>query len=137
MRRSAEIEKRHVSGVSRPSFASMLGLAALVKFVVSANELPAVFTPWGPGTDRTRRNSAGHHSHESGIPILVATRVSKALMRYAILACVVIGAISYAFLASLDYFGFRRAWLAPLISLPSRNHPRFNQATPTAKLRNS
>jgi di/tricarboxylate transporter len=100
------------------SFASILGLASLLNFVATANELPAVFTPLAKGL--------AQHSGiplatvlmsqvlvyatpllpYQAIPIVVATRIGRVPTRHAVLACAVIGAISYAFLAPLDYLWF-------------------------------
>jgi di/tricarboxylate transporter len=101
------------------SFASMLGLAGLLNFVATANELPAVFTPLAKGLADYSGIPLGAVLMSQvlvyaapvlpyqAIPIVVAIRVGKVPMRHAVLACAVIGAISYAFLAPLDYFWFR------------------------------
>jgi hypothetical protein len=87
--------------------------------VVTANGLPAVFTPLA-------KSLADHSGLElatvlvsqvfayaapllpyQAIPIVVATGVARVPMRFAILTCVSIGLISYAVLAPIDFFWSR------------------------------
>jgi di/tricarboxylate transporter len=101
------------------SFASMLGLASLLNFAVTANGLPAVFTPLA-------KSLADHSGLQlatvlmaqvfayaapllpyQAIPIVVAAGMAKVPMRYAVLTCLAIGVFSYAVLAPLDYLWFR------------------------------
>jgi hypothetical protein len=101
------------------SFASMVGLASLLNFAVTANGLPAVFTPLA-------KSLADHSGLQlttvlmsqvlayaapllpyQAIPIVVAVGLGKVPMRYAVLTCVVIAVISYAILAPIDFFWFR------------------------------
>jgi di/tricarboxylate transporter len=101
------------------SFASMLGLSSVLNFVVTANGLPAVFTPLA-------KSLADHSGLQLGtvlmtqvlaysapllpyqaVPIVVAAGMAKVPMRYAVLTCVIIGAFSYLVLAPIDYFWFR------------------------------
>jgi di/tricarboxylate transporter len=101
------------------SFASMVGLASLLNFIVTANGLPAVFTPLA--------NSLADHSGfqlvtvlmsqvlayatpflpYQAIPIVVAAGMARVPMRYAALTCAAVAVISYAVLAPIDYFWFR------------------------------
>jgi di/tricarboxylate transporter len=101
------------------SFASMLGLASLLNFVVTANGLPAVFTPLAKsladhsGLELTTVLMAQVIAYAApllpyqALPIVVAAGMAKVPMRHVVLACVTIGLLSYAVLAPLDYFWFR------------------------------
>jgi di/tricarboxylate transporter len=101
------------------SFASMVGLASLLNFVVTANGLPAVFTPLA-------KSLADHSGFQlvtvlmsqvlayatpflpyQAIPIVVAAGMARVPMRYAVLTCAAVAAISYAVLAPIDFFWFR------------------------------
>jgi di/tricarboxylate transporter len=101
------------------SFASMVGLASLLNFVVTANGLPAVFTPLA-------KSLADHSGFQlvtvlmsqvlayatpflpyQAAPIVVAAGIARVPMRYAALTCAAIAAISYAVLAPIDFFWFR------------------------------
>jgi di/tricarboxylate transporter len=101
------------------SFASMVGLASLLNFVVTANGLPAVFTPLA-------KSLADHSGFRlvtvlmsqvlaygtpflpyQAAPIVVAAGIARVPMRYAALTCAVIAVISYAVLAPIDFVWFR------------------------------
>ena len=101
------------------SFASMVGLASLLNFVVTANGLPAVFTPLA-------KSLADHSGFQlvtvlmsqvlayatpflpyQAAPIVVAAGIARVPMRYAALTCAAIAVISYAVLAPIDFFWFR------------------------------
>jgi di/tricarboxylate transporter len=101
------------------SFASMVGLASLLNFVVTANGLPAVFTPLA-------KSLADHSGFPlvtvlmsqvlayatpflpyQAAPIVVAAGIARVPMRYAALTCAAIAVISYAVLAPIDFFWFR------------------------------
>jgi di/tricarboxylate transporter len=101
------------------SFASMVGLASLLNFIVTANGLPAVFTPLA-------KSLADHSGFQlvtvlmsqvlayatpflpyQAIPIVVAAGMARVPMRYAVLTCAAVAAISYAGLAPIDFFLFR------------------------------
>jgi di/tricarboxylate transporter len=101
------------------SFASMVGLAGLLNFVVTANGLPAVFTPLA-------KSLADHSGFQlvtvlmsqvlayatpflpyQAAPIVVAAGIARVPMRYAALTCAAIAVISYAVLAPIDFFWFR------------------------------
>jgi di/tricarboxylate transporter len=101
------------------SFASMVGLASLLNFVVTANGLPAVFTPLA-------KSLADHSGFAlvtvlmsqvpayatpflpyQAAPIVVAAGIARVPMRYAALTCAAIAVISYAVLAPIDFFWFR------------------------------
>jgi di/tricarboxylate transporter len=101
------------------SFASMVGLASLLNFVVTANGLPAVFTPLA-------KSLADHSGFQlvtvlmsqvlayatpflpyQAAPIVVAAGIARVPMRYAVLTCAAVAMISYAVLAPIDFFWFR------------------------------
>jgi di/tricarboxylate transporter len=101
------------------SFASMVGLASLLNFVVTANGLPAVFTPLA-------KSLADHSGFQlvtvlmsqvlayatpflpyQAAPIVVAAGIARVPMRYAALTCAAIAVISYAVLAPIDFVWFR------------------------------
>jgi di/tricarboxylate transporter len=101
------------------SFASMVGLASLLNFVVTANGLPAVFTPLA-------KSLADHSGFQlvtvlmsqvlaygtpflpyQAAPIVVAAGLARVPMRYAALTCAAIAVISYAVLAPIDFVWFR------------------------------
>jgi di/tricarboxylate transporter len=101
------------------SFASMVGLASLLNFIVTANGLPAVFTPLA-------KSLADHSGFQlvtvlmsqvlayatpflpyQAIPIVVAAGMARVPMRYAVLTCAAVAAISYAVLAPIDFLWFR------------------------------
>jgi di/tricarboxylate transporter len=101
------------------SFASMVGLASLLNFVVTANGLPAVFTPLA-------KSLADHSGFQlvtvlmsqvlayatpflpyQAAPIVVAAGIARVPMRYAVLTCAAVAAITYAILAPIDFFWFR------------------------------
>jgi di/tricarboxylate transporter len=101
------------------SFASMVGLASLLNFVVTANGLPAVFTPLA-------KSLADHSGFQlvtvlmsqvlayatpflpyQAAPIVVAAGIARIPMRYAVLTCAAVAAITYAVLAPIDFFWFR------------------------------
>ncbi len=106
---------------ARPAatFASMIGLASALNFVVTANGLPAVFTPLA--------QSIAEHAGLSlstvlmsqvfayatpllpyqAAPLVVAAGLAKVPTRVAITTCLVIGLISFALLGPLYYFWFR------------------------------
>jgi di/tricarboxylate transporter len=101
------------------SFASMVGLAGLLDFVVTANGLPTIFTPLAKGLashsglplitvlmSQVPAYSAPILPYQA-VPIVVAVAIAKVPMRYAVIACAVVGIISYAILAPLDYLWFR------------------------------
>jgi anion transporter len=101
------------------SFASMLGLASALNFVVTANGLPAVFTPLA--------KLMAEHSGFSlptvlmsqvfayatpllpyqAAPLVVAAGLAKVPTRTALKTCLLIGLISFVLLAPLDYLWFR------------------------------
>jgi di/tricarboxylate transporter len=101
------------------SFASMVGLASLLNFVVTANGLPAVFTPLA-------KSLADHSGFQlvtvlmsqvlayatpflpyQAAPIVVAAGIARVPMRYVVLTCAAVAAITYAILAPIDFFWFR------------------------------
>jgi anion transporter len=106
---------------ARPAatFASMIGLASALNFVVTANGLPAVFTPLA--------QSIAEHAELSlstvlmsqvfayatpllpyqAAPLVVAAGLAKVPTRVAITTCLVIGLISFVLLGPLYYFWFR------------------------------
>jgi hypothetical protein len=106
---------------ARPAatFASMIGLASALNFVVTANGLPAVFTPLA--------QSIAEHAELSlstvlmsqvfayatpllpyqAAPLVVAAGLARVPTRVAITTCLVIGLISFALLGPLYYFWFR------------------------------
>ena len=106
---------------ARPAatFASMIGLASALNFVVTANGLPAVFTPLA--------QSIAEHAELSlstvlmsqvfayatpllpyqAAPLVVAAGLAKVPTRVAIMTCLVIGLASFVLLGPLYYFWFR------------------------------
>jgi di/tricarboxylate transporter len=101
------------------SFASIVGLAGLLNFVVTANGLPAIFTPLAKGLSdhsglplitvlmsQVPAYAAPILPYQA-LPIVVTIAIAKIPMRYAVMACVMVGVISYAILTPLDYFWFR------------------------------
>ena len=106
---------------ARPAatFASMIGLASALNFVVTANGLPAVFTPLA--------QSIAEHAELSlstvlmsqvfayatpllpyqAAPLVVATGLARVPTRVAITTCLVIGLISFVLLGPLYYLWFR------------------------------
>jgi anion transporter len=111
---------------TRPAatFASMIGLASALNFVVTANGLPAVFTPLA--------QSIAEHGGLSlstvlmsqvfaygtpllpyqAAPLVVAAGLAKVPTRVVIMTCLVIGLISFVLLGPLYYFWFRAlGWL--------------------------
>jgi di/tricarboxylate transporter len=100
------------------AFASMLGLASLLNFVVTANGLPAVFTPLA-------QSLADHASlHLSTVlmlqvfayatpllpyqaaPLVVAAAFARTPTRVTIMTCLVVGLVSFVLLAPLYYLWF-------------------------------
>lgn len=101
------------------AFASMLGLASLLNFVVTANGLPAVFTPLA-------QSLADHASlHLSTVlmlqvfayatpllpyqaaPLVVAAAFARTPTRVTIVTCLVVALVSFVLLAPLYYLWFR------------------------------
>ena len=101
------------------AFASMLGLASLLNFAVTANGLPAVFTPLA-------QSLADHASlHLSTVlmlqvfayatpllpyqaaPLVVAAAFARTPTRVTIMTCLVVALVSFVLLAPLYYLWFR------------------------------
>lgn len=101
------------------AFASMLGLGSLLNFAVTANGLPAVFTPLA-------QSLAEHTGLQlptvlmlqvfayatplvpyQAAPLVVAAGFARVPTRVVLAACLVIGIISFVLLAPLYYFWFR------------------------------
>jgi di/tricarboxylate transporter len=101
------------------SFASMLGLASVLNFVVTANGLPAVFTPLA----QPLADHAGLHLTTvlmlqvfayatpllpyQAAPIVVAAAFARTPTRVTIMTCLVVAVVSFVLLAPLYYFWFR------------------------------
>jgi len=101
------------------AFASMLGLGSLLNFAVTANGLPAVFTPLA----QTLADHAGLKLVTvlmlqvfayatpllpyQAAPIVVAAGLARVPMRLTIVTCLIIGLVSFVLLAPLYYFWFR------------------------------
>jgi hypothetical protein len=101
------------------AFASMLGLGSVLNFAVTANGLPAVFTPLA--------QSLADHAHlplatvlmsqvfayatpllpYQAAPLIVAAGFARVPTRITLVTCLVIGLVSFVLLAPLDYFWFR------------------------------
>jgi hypothetical protein len=101
------------------SFASMIGLASVLNIVVTANGLPAVYTPLaqsladhaGLALPTVLMSQVFVYSTPwlpyQSAPLVVAIGLAKIPVRNAIKACVVTSAISYVVLGPLYYFWFR------------------------------
>ncbi|MBV9563570.1 MAG: anion permease [Bradyrhizobium sp.] len=101
------------------SFASMIGLASVLNFVVTANGLPAVYTPLaqsladhaGLALPTVLMSQVFVYSTPwlpyQAAPLVVAIGLAKIPTPTAIKACVVTSAISYAVLGPLYYLWFR------------------------------
>lgn len=101
------------------AFASMLGLASVLNFVVTANALPAVFTPLA----QSLADHAGLHLTTvlmlqvfayatpllpyQAAPIVIAAAYARTPTRVTIVTCVVVALLSFVFLAPLYYLWFR------------------------------
>jgi di/tricarboxylate transporter len=106
---------------ARPAatFASMLGLATALNFVVTANGLPAVFTPLAQsmadhgGLSLSTVLMSQVFAYATPLlpyqaaPVVVAAGYAKVPTRVIIAACLVIGLISYVLLVPLYYLWFR------------------------------
>jgi len=106
---------------ARPAttFASMIGLAGTLNFVVTANGLPAIFTPLA----RSIADHAGLSLQTvlmaqvfaystplmpyQAAPVVVAASFASVRTRVMIMACLVIGLISFVVLVPLYYLWFR------------------------------
>ena len=100
-------------------FASMLGLGSLLNFAVTANGLPAVFTPLA----QTLADHAGLKLATvlmlqvfayatpllpyQAAPLVVAAGFARVPMRLTIVSCLIIGVVSFVLLAPLYYLWFR------------------------------
>ena len=100
------------------AFASMIGLASVLNFAVTANGLPAVFTPLA----RSLAEHAGLPLSTvlmfqvfaystpllpyQAAPLVVAAGLAKVSTRVALTTCLVIGLISFVLLGPLYYFWF-------------------------------
>ena len=101
------------------AFASMLGLASVLNFVVTANGLPAVFTPLA----QSLADHAGLHLTTvlmlqvfayatpllpyQAAPLIVAAALARTPMRVTVASCLVIALLSFVLLAPLYYLWFR------------------------------
>lgn len=101
------------------AFASMLGLASVLNFVVTANGLPAVFTPLA----QSLSDHAGLHLTTvlmlqvfayatpllpyQAAPLVVAAAFARTPARLTIASCLVIALLSFVLLAPLYYLWFR------------------------------
>jgi anion transporter len=101
------------------AFASMLGLASVLNFVVTANALPAVFTPLA----QSLADHTGLHLTTvlmlqvfayatpllpyQAVPIVVAAAYARTPARVTIVTCVVLALLSFVLLAPLYYLWFR------------------------------
>jgi di/tricarboxylate transporter len=101
------------------SFASMLGLGSLLNFAVTANGVPAVFTPLA----QSLADHAGLKLETvlmlqvfayatpllpyQAAPLVVAVAFARTPTRVTIMACVVVALLSFVLLAPLYYFWFR------------------------------
>lgn len=101
------------------AFASMLGLASVLNFVVTANGLPAVFTPLA----QSLSDHAGLHLTTvlmlqvfayatpllpyQAAPLVVAAAFARTPTRLTIASCLVIALLSFVLLAPLYYLWFR------------------------------
>lgn len=106
---------------ARPAagFASMIGLASVLNFVVTANGLPAVFTPLA----KALADAAGMPLSTvlmsqvfayatpllpyQAAPLVVAAGLGKVPMRATVRACLLIGIVSFVVLGPLYYLWFR------------------------------
>jgi di/tricarboxylate transporter len=101
------------------AFASMLGLGSLLNFAVTANGLPAVFTPLaqsladhaGLKLDTVLMLQVFAYATPllpyQAAPLVVAAAFARTPTRVTLVACVVIALISFVLLAPLYYFWFR------------------------------
>jgi di/tricarboxylate transporter len=101
------------------AFASMLGLASLLNFVVTANGLPAVFTPLA----QSLADHAGLHLTTvlmlqvfayatpllpyQAAPLVVAAAFARTPARVTLVTCLVVALVSFVLLAPLYYLWFR------------------------------
>src|ERR1700744_3494184 len=106
---------------ARPAgtFVSLLGLATALNFVVTANGLPAVFTPLAQsiadhgGLSLSTVLMSQVFAYATPLmpyqaaPVVVAAGYARVPTRVIIAACLVIGLISYVLLTPLYYFWFR------------------------------
>jgi di/tricarboxylate transporter len=100
-------------------FASMIGLASMLNFAVTANGLPAVFTPLAQSlADHAGLPLATVLMSQvfayatpllpyQAAPIVVAVGLAKVPTRSAVAVCLVIGIVSFVVLGPLYYFWFR------------------------------
>jgi hypothetical protein len=101
------------------SFASLLGLASALNFVVTANGLPAVFTPLaklmaehsGFALPTVLMSQVFAYATPllpyQAAPLVVAAGLGRVPTRTVFKTCLLIGLISFVLLAPLDYFWFR------------------------------
>jgi anion transporter len=101
------------------AFASMLGLGSLLNFAVTANGLPAVFTPLAQSlADHTGLRLptvlmlqvfayATPLLPYQAAPLVVAAGLARVPTRVTIVTCLIIGLVSLVLLAPLYYFWFR------------------------------
>ena len=106
---------------ARPAtaFASMLGLGSVLNFAVTANGLPAVFTPLAQSlADHTGLKLATVLMLQvfayatplmpyQAAPLVVAAGFARVPTRVTLMTCLMIGLISLVLLAPLDYLWFR------------------------------
>ena len=106
---------------ARPAagFASMIGLASVLNFVVTANGLPAVFTPLAKalagaaGVPLPTVLMSQVFAYATPLlpyqaaPLVVAAGLAKVPTRTVVKACLVIGLISFVVLGPLYYLWFR------------------------------
>lgn len=106
---------------ARPAatFASMLGLATALNFVVTANGLPAIFTPLaqsiadhaGLSLPTVLMSQVFAYSTPllpyQAAPVIVAAGFARVRTRTMIAACLVVGLISFVLLGPLYYLWFR------------------------------
>jgi hypothetical protein len=106
---------------ARPAsaFASIIGLASAMNFVVTANGLPAVFTPLAQllaehaGLSLSTVLMSQVFAYATPLlpyqaaPLVVAAGMAKIPTRVAITTCLIIGLISFVVLGPLYYFWFR------------------------------
>jgi hypothetical protein len=101
------------------AFASIIGLASAMNFVVTANGLPAVFTPLAQllaehaGLSLSTVLMSQVFAYATPLlpyqaaPLVVAAGLAKVPTRAALMACLVIGLISFVVLGPLNYLWFR------------------------------
>ena len=110
------------------SFATLIGIASLLNFAVTANGLPALFTPLahlladGTGMGLTTVLMTQVIGYATPLlpyqaaPVVVAMGMGKVPARDGLMLCLLVAAVTFVVLVPLDYVWFR--WLGAFSGMP-------------------